>query len=182
MDDASENGPRAGCPHFIQNMQACGLHSDGIYLPSRAHVLTYCLTSYHKNCATYENYCFFQAHEADASFGDVAGRRRFARIAGRRKVRLRSCDDLGIVTGEFEEKATTVDYSRGGMRIITEKAIPRDSLVLFDFGEDFFIPGLQGVAELSWHRPHPNNSRRFEAGLTFKDHFSGAALALELEK
>ncbi|MFP4194762.1 MAG: PilZ domain-containing protein [Desulfosalsimonas sp.] len=182
MDNKSESGMRAGCPYFLQNMQACGLHSDGIYLPPRAHVLTYCLTPYHQSCVTFERYCFSGENYKGESSGNSEGRRRFLRIAGNRRVLIRSCDPLGIVTGEFEAKATTLDYSRGGMRIITEKEIPRDSYVLFDFGEDFPIPGLQGVAELCWHRKRSDNAHRFEAGLTFKDNFSRSALALELEE
>lgn len=104
------------------------------------------------------------------------------RFAKNRRVLIRSCDSVGVVTGELEEETTTLDYSRGGMRIVTEKEIPRDSYVLFDFGEDFPIPRLQGVAELRWHRRHPDNARCFEAGLTFKDNFSRSALALRLEE
>lgn len=104
------------------------------------------------------------------------------RFAGNRRVLIRACTPLGIVTGEFEGNATTVDYSQNGMRIVMDKEIPEGSLVLFDFDNDFLIPRLQGVAELCWHRKHPDTPGNVEAGLTFKDHFSRAALAVELEK
>lgn len=104
------------------------------------------------------------------------------RFSGNRRVLIRTCNTMGVVTGEFAENATTLDYSQNGMRIVMDSEIPEGSFVLFDFGEDFLIPGLQGVAELRWHRKHPDTPRHFEAGLTFRDHFSKAALSVELEK
>jgi hypothetical protein len=104
------------------------------------------------------------------------------RIARQRNVLIRSCDAIGVVTGGFAEKATTVDYSQAGMRIVVKNEIPTGSLVLFDFGEDFLIPGLQGIAELCWNRPHPQEPGAMEAGLIFRDHFSQSVLAVELQQ
>lgn len=172
---------RAHCPYFLQDLKACGLHSDGIYLPPRAHVLTYCLTSLYRNCATYERYCLSEKLHTAHSTEVPAGRRRFMRIIRERRVRIRACDSLGVVRGDFEVKAKTVDYSQGGMRILLESEIPEGSLLLFDFDEDFLIPGLQGIAELCWYRKHPDAPDFVEAGLAFRDHFSQAVLAVELQ-
>ncbi len=181
--NTSENGTaRYRCPYFLQDMHACELHSEGVYLPPRVHVLTYCLTPYYRNCSTYERYCSSGSIGRDESARPPAGRRRFARFAGHRRVLIRTCNPLGIVTGEFEENATTLDYSQNGMRIVMDNEIPEGSLVLFDFDDNFLIPRLQGVAELRWHRKYHDDSGNFEAGLTFRDHFSKAALSLELEK
>ena len=181
--NTSENGnQRTRCPYFQQEMHACGLHSEGLYLPSRAHVLTYCLTPSYSNCVTFKRYFSSGKPREDESDRTPAGRRRFTRFPGSRRVRIRSCNPLGVVTGELEEKATTVDYSQNGMRIVMDREIPEGSLVLFDFDDDFLIPRLQGVAELRWYRTHPDADRPFEAGLTFRDHFSKAALAVELEQ
>lgn len=179
--NTSENRAQTICPYFLQDMKACGLHSDGIYLPSRAHLLTYCLTAFYRNCVTYERYCLSEKlHIVDAD-RSAAGRRRYFRIARQRNVLLRACDSLGVVTGDFAEKATTLDYSQGGMRIVVKNEIPEGSLVLFDFDEDFLIPGLQGIAELCWKRKNFESSSSFEAGLSFKDNFSQAVLAIELD-
>lgn len=178
----SESGARRSCPYFLQEMQACGLHSDGIYLPSRAHLLTYCLTPMYKNCSTYERYCLSEKLHTVEQDQAPAGRRRFMRIVRQREVLIRSCDQLGVVTGHFAEKARTLDYSQGGMRIVMEKEIPEGALILFDFDEDFLIPRLQGIAQLRWGRKRPDLPEGFEAGLVFKDHFSQAVLSVELQQ
>ena len=177
--NTSENRANDCCPYFLQDMQACGLHSDGIYLPPRPHVLTYCLSAFYRNCATYERYCLSEKIPQIQADHLPAGRRRFFRIARQRNVLIRTCDAIGVVTGDFAEKATTIDYSQGGMRVVLPHEIPEGSLVLFDFDNDFLIPCLQGIAQLRWSR-RPESGRGFEAGLTFKDQFSQAVLALEL--
>ncbi|MFP4451846.1 MAG: PilZ domain-containing protein [Desulfobacterales bacterium] len=177
--NTSEN--RTHCPYFLQDLKACGLHFDGIYLPPRAHVLTYCLTALYRNCTIYERYCLSEKLHTVKSEQLPAGRRRYMRIMRERKVRIRACDPLGIPTGDFEEKARTIDYSQGGMRIVLESELPESSLMLFDFGDDFLIPGLQGIAELCWHRQHPDAPDFVEAGLAFRDHFSQAVLSVELQ-
>ncbi|MBS0013184.1 MAG: PilZ domain-containing protein [Desulfobacterales bacterium] len=177
--DTPENRDNEICPYFLQDMKACGLHTDGIYLPPRPHVLTYCLSSFYRNCSTYERYCLSEKLHQIQTDQSLAGRRRFLRIARQRNVLIRTCDPIGVVSGDFAEKATTVDYSQGGMRIVMEKEIPDDSLVLFDFDNDFLIPCLQGIARLCWSR-RDEAGRGFEAGLSFKDQFSQAVLAIEL--
>ncbi|MCF8094806.1 MAG: PilZ domain-containing protein [Desulfobacteraceae bacterium] len=169
------------CPFFLREMQACGLQSDGIYLPSRKHLLTYCSTTDFKDCHIYKQLSPPEKSTARESRRETPGRRRFMRISHNRNVTIRSCDPLGIETGEFAEKATALDYSRGGMRVRLKTEIPEETLVLFDFGDDFVIPHLQGIAQLRWRRKINDQNSAFEAGLVFKDHFSQAALSLELE-
>lgn len=178
----SENGARSSCPYFLQEMQACGLHSDGIYLPSRVHLLTYCLTPMYRECSTYERYCLAEKLHMVESERENSGRRRFMRIPRQRQVLIRSCDNLGVVTGDFAAKAKTLDYSQGGMRIIMEKEIPEGSIVLFDFDDDFLIPNLQGIAQLCWRRKLDDQPEGIEAGLAFKDNFSQAVLSVELQE
>lgn len=109
-----------------------------------------------------------------------AGRRRQARIAEKRNVVLRTCDSLGITVGDFIERAMTVDFSQGGMRVITNREISPETYLLFDFGEDFLIPNLQGVAQLRWQKKLEDDPQRIEAGMVFKDGFSQSAIAIEL--
>ena len=180
--NTSESRPNETCPYFLHDMKACGLHSDGIYLPPRTHVLTYCLSAFYKNCSVYERFCLSQRLHTIEADSSSAGRRRFMRIARQRNVLIRSCDEIGVVTGEYVEKAATVDYSQAGMRIVTQKQIPEGGFVLFDFDEDFLIPGLQGIAEMRWHRKKEKNSGGFEVGLSFKDKFSQTVLAIELQQ
>ena len=79
-------------------------------------------------------------------------RRRYKRIPEQRKVLVRSCDPTGHIIEDFSELALTLDYSQGGMRIVSNKKIPVDTLLHFNFDHDFLIPRLQGLAQLCWQK------------------------------
>jgi len=118
---------------------------------------------------------------SQSSEGRGGKRRRFKRVNEQRKVLLRTSSPQGIVVGEFAEMALTLDYSQGGMRIAIDKEIPADSLLLFDFDDDFLIPRLQGLAQLRWHRRLDKNTHPIEAGLVFRDEYSQKILAFAME-
>ena len=181
MDQSNEEAC-ASCPYFLEDMQACRLHPYGIYLPHREHLLKYCLSSEYTNCLTYNRFYLLKGQKSDIQLHDEADRRHSRRIAEQRKVLIRTCDKLGIVIGDFAERALTVDYSQKGMRIVINREIPDDSLLLFDFDFDFLVPRLQGIAEPRWHKNLKSSQEGVEVGLQFTDSQSQTALAQELEQ
>ena len=108
-------------------------------------------------------------------------RRRYKRIPEQQKVLVRSCDPMGNVVEDFSELALTLDYSQGGMRIVSNKKIPVDTLLHFNFDHDFLIPRLQGLAQLCWQKNLEKLPQGIEAGLAFKDNDSRKALALAID-
>jgi len=177
-----DNRKPSGCPHFLVEMQACDLPADGIYLPLRTQVIDYCRTGFYKKCPTYIQHCLTNNLEVAYSDQDQYpdSRRRHSRIPEKKNVLLRSCDTLGLEQGDFAERAVTIDFSQEGMRVIINRELPSDSFFLFDFGNDFLVPHLQGIAHLCWHRKLEETPHAIEAGFVFKDNFSRAVLALEL--
>ncbi len=119
---------------------------------------------------------------ADPEAEDRDKRRRYKRIQGQRKVLIRSCDQSGRLFGDFSELVLTVDYSQGGMRIVSNKKLPGDTLLLFNFDHDFLIPQLQGLAQLCWQKNLEKLPQGVEAGLVFKDIDTQKTLALEIEQ
>lgn len=108
-----------------------------------------------------------------------AGRRHSSRIPEKHKVFLQTCDSIGVLHGTYAEQAVTLDYSQGGMRILIDRDLPADTLLRFDFGNDFVIPQLQGIAKICWRRKSEDKDQAIEAGLAFQDHFSQAVLSVQ---
>jgi hypothetical protein len=170
------------CPYFSKALKACELGTQGIYLPPRVHVLTYCLSEKFFRCSVYTQ--FIPPDDA-ASRPEKAGagnRRRFERINDQKQVLIRTCSPDGAVVGDFSELAVTSDYSPQGMRILLKGHLPERTLLLFDFDSDFLIPSLQGMAEIRWHRHHGNGPETMEAGLVFIDEHSRKVLGLMIEE
>lgn len=182
--DMQENGIcKDGCPHFSAEMRICKLFTNGLYMPLKSHVESFCMTQRYEMCFTYKKYFLMKKLETCSNreeTRDTTGRRHHPRIAEKRNVILRTCDSLGITVGDFSERAMTVDFSQGGMRVIINREISPEAYLLFDFGDDFLIPHLQGVAQLRWQKKLEDDPQRMEAGMVFKDGFSQSALALEL--
>ena len=176
----SVNEQENSCPYFSKEMKACGLSEDGIYLPPKVHVLTYCLSSVYEKCSIYRRICPLKNDQTAKSANDRGQRRSFNRINEQKKVLIRTSSPQGIVVGDFAEMALTIDYSQGGMRVAINKEIPTDSLLLFDFDDDFLIPRFRGFAQLRWHRK-VGEGHEIEAGLVFRDKYSQRAMALALE-
>lgn len=171
----------AGCPYFTARMHSCGLSSDGIYLPPKVHVLTYCLSSAFIECSIYTKFIPMESRKPYSAADRRNNRRRLWRVPKKQKVLIRTCSPEGIVVGDFAEMALTLDYNHKGMRITVNREIPSESLLLFDFDTDFLIPRLQGLAQLRWYRKKESSSKSIEAGLVFKDRYSQKALALAME-
>ena len=169
------------CPYFSKEMKACGLSKDGIYLPPKVHVLTYCLSSMYETCSIYRRVCPLDTEQRHAANQDQGQRRCFNRIREHKKVLIRTSSPQGVVVGDFAEMAMTLDYSQGGMRVALDRELPGDSLFLFDFDDDFLIPRLQGFAQLRWYRKIEEGGHEVEAGLVFRDKYSQRAIALALE-
>ncbi len=168
----------SACPYFSERMKTCRLSRNGIYLPPKVHMLTYCMTPKYTECSIYQQFISMEAEGGHSASEREANRRRFKRIYEQRKVLIRTCSPEGIVVGDFAEMASTLDYSQKGMRVLIRKEVPEESLLLFDFDNDFLIPRLQGFAQLRWHRKCPDSPQDIEAGLVFKDEYSQKVLSL----
>ncbi len=169
------------CPYFVKEMNSCSSSTDGIYLPPRVHISTYCLSSMYEECAIYKQFCPMGVEKKNNTSGDPENRRAFKRLNEQKKVLIRTSSPQGIVVGDFVEMALTLDYSEGGMRIALDKEIPANTLLLFDFDDDFLIPRFQGLASLRWHRKIDGNDHKIEAGLEFRDKYSQRVLELAME-
>lgn len=115
----------------------------------------------------------------DTAINHDAGRRRFLRIPEMHPVLIQTCDSIGVLRGTFAEQALTLDYSQGGMRILVNRKLPADSLLRFDFGYDFVVPQLQGIAKICWSRKVNGKDQGIEAGVAFQDHFSQAVMSVQ---
>jgi hypothetical protein len=179
--ETAESETGTNCFYLLQGMRVCAIRPDGMYIPPRQHLLSYCLTQCHKQCPTYTRYCRMETASSNTEADNQAGRRHFPRIPKKYMVLVQTCDSIGVLRGNFAEQALTLDYGQGGMRILINRELPSDSLLRVDFGNDFLIPQLQGITKICWHRKLPNSPQGVEeAGLAFQDHFSQAVLQLNL--
>lgn len=170
MSHDSTQSSRKQCPYWGKNnSHECKMTKGGLYIPMPEHINMFCLTSRYTFCHQYIRGCEL-LREAAKKYGFIVdgGRRRYRRVAERIPVSVSLCDkDRGLIE-LIDEDAVTIDLSLGGLRLLSRRELPRDSLVSFGFGPDFTIPDLAGIGEVKWCELK-SDSPLFEAGLAFSD-------------
>jgi hypothetical protein len=166
------------CPYFDKQMQSCSLSAEGIYLPSRTDVQAFCMSSEYRKCSIYCHHrSSREPDRAPQQEGGLIGKRRYPRLRERRSVLLRA----HAREGEIVEIATTLDFSPEGMRVLISREIAMDTPFHFFFGNSFFVPGLQGIAQPRWQRPCPEDPGFIEIGLVIRDEYSKTRLSSKLQ-
>lgn len=166
------------CPYYSPKNFECKLSSGGVYIPLRKHLLTFCLAKRHKECKRYINREVASGTDKLAVWDN--GRRRFYRNKGNFMVSLCRCGEESLAKDDVvSEKAITLDYGVGGVRILSQQQLSEGSSVFLEFGDEFIVPGLRGMAKICWQQKSESRSA-WEAGLAFDDHFVQSTIDLQM--
>lgn len=173
------------CCYLCKSSFECSLKKGGVFVPLQDHFEQFCLTDNFINCSH-----FIQS--ASASNGAVsafnpmptlsqAERRVFVRHKAEFSVVLSSYGKGGktAVVPDPSAFAQTIDFAQGGMRVQAPKQLAQKGLVIFNFGEGFIAPFLHGIAEVCWQKTCLDDGL-WEAGLSFKDQFVKAVIAVQM--
>ena len=176
-----EGKKQQGCPHFLKGMQSCGLYAEGFYMPLREHVVAYCLSGRHRECALYNKHNSSRnPGPSPPKSGESRERRSHQRFREETSVILCTCDEQGNTVGDFHETAAAMDFSQAGLRVKTRRKLPPGKPLLCRFPGDFCVPFLRGIALVCWQKETGGNEAGMEAGLFFYDSASRTRLAREL--
>lgn len=156
--------PAKICPYWEPDSdQPCTMRVGGLFVPLEEHILTFCQTEQAVQCRHYIRGSNLLKKDPWAlDLLRERGRRRHHRFTGRYSLSVAAEDR------PHDRKASTIDLSVGGMRIETAAEVPEKGTVSFTFGDDFWLPGLTGLAEVRWRR-RTESGNRYEYGLGFVD-------------
>ncbi|MBU0681038.1 MAG: PilZ domain-containing protein [Proteobacteria bacterium] len=163
------------------------MKTGGVFVPLQDHFERFCLTDNFINCSHFIESAMACGVSPPSFFGSVKSDQPASerRICIRKKVEfpvtLSSFDRDRTIMVDFDSNvhAQTIDLALGGMRVRATKQVLSQGLVLFNFGEEFIAPLLHGFAEVCWHKTSSDNEL-WEAGLSFKDQFVKAVIAVQM--
>lgn len=175
------------CCYLCKSSFECSLKRGGVFVPLQDHFEQYCLTDNFNNCSHFIQYamsCGVGPHPAYCLLNPTlshADRRTFVRHDAQYPVTLSAYDsDITLATDhDVNALAQTVDLAQGGMRVRALTQVAKQGVLLFNFGEGFIAPLLHGLAEVCWQKIIPENGQ-WEAGLSFKDQFVKAVIAVQM--
>lgn len=175
------------CCYLCKSSFECSLKKGGVFVPLQDHFEHYCLTDNFINCPHFKESattCSLVYSLPTVTRKDPDShreRRFFVRKNAEFPVTLSSYDsDSDSLDGRGTNAlAQTVDLGLGGMRVRATKQITEQGVLLFNFGEGFIAPLLYGLAEVCWQKTMPDEGY-WEAGLSFKDQFVKAVIAVQM--
>ncbi|MEJ2032674.1 MAG: PilZ domain-containing protein [Deltaproteobacteria bacterium] len=159
------------CPYWAPDSdQPCTMTVSGLYVPLKEHIIIFCQTEQADQCPHYiRGSKLLRKAPRTRDILQEEGRRRHRRFAGRYSLILSTVDRPGVSGKQLLDRgASTIDLSIGGMKIETTAKVPETDQICFTFGDDFWLPGLAGLAEVRWRR-QIETSNRYEYGLGFAD-------------
>jgi len=154
------------CPFWSSMAQKCRISSDGLFIPLDDHIDVYCTTKDYPMCLQYSmsNEIPEVGDEADQQ----ANRRNYPRMEAEYRVTLVKITETGRLARHFSLPATTVDISKGGMRLATSEQLIDDTRIAFSFIDNMPKDLRSGIAKIKWSRRNEATGV-YHAGLAFED-------------
>ncbi len=175
------------CCYLCKSSFECSLKRGGVFVPLQDHFEQFCLSDNFINCTHFRESAttcsLVSSPRSIPPKEPVAHRERrfFVRQNAEFPVTLSSYDSNRAImeAPDTNALAQTVDLALGGMRVRATKKVTEHGVLLFNFGEGFIAPLLYGLAEVCWQKTIPDEGH-WEAGLSFKDQFVKAVIAVQM--
>jgi hypothetical protein len=177
MDMAHDQTENTYCPFWSSFAQKCRISSDGLFIPLDDHIDVYCTTKDYPMCLQYS--MNNEIPEMDDSLDTQENRRNFPRMEANYRVTLVKITETGRLARHFSLHATTVDISKGGMRLATSEQLVDDTRIAFSFIDNMPKDLQSGIAKIKWSK-RSEATGIYHAGLAFEDP-SGKAIGAYLE-
>lgn len=143
----------------------CTLGKSGIFIPLDDHVEAFCITPQFSACA---HYSLFSENQIKNVRKSEENRRKFMRIETTHKITLLKILEPDKPESPFLASANTLDLSKGGMRVATEKALLHDMLIQFSFGESFPQILHDVTGQVEWCNKQIDEPG-YQVGVSFKE-------------
>jgi hypothetical protein len=134
---ARDRKNRPNCPFWSVSSRKCSLCNGGIFIPLDDHVAAFCTTPHFSACVQYTTHSEMSTSLQENVRKSEENRRKFLRIETSHKITLIKISGSDKTESPSRTYTKTLDVSKGGMRLATEKALLHDMLVKFSFDESF---------------------------------------------
>jgi len=154
------------CPFWSDLAQKCRISSDGLFIPLDDHIDVYCTTRDYPLCLQYS-----MNNDIPEIVDDPAereNRRNFPRTEAQYRVTLVKITETGRLAKHFSLHATTIDISKGGMRLATSEQLVDDTCIAFSFIDNMPQNMQSGIAKIRWSKKNEETGN-YHAGLAFED-------------
>ncbi len=165
------------CPFWSAISMKCTVCTDGLFIPLDDHKEVFCTTPDYPQCLQYSLQEDVRLQKSKQNPED-SNRRKYTRFMTRQAVTLVKLKKSGkIVT--HHATATTMDVSKGGMRLFSNKPLTNNTTLHFSFGN--ILPEIiqSGIGQVQWCRKETELDG-YQAGISFKEELLIEAMGVYL--
>ena len=171
--------PYRHCPYWSEISKECRICQGGLFIPLDDHIEAYCTTLSYPQCLQYSFHPDHQPLPTDSTT-QASNRRRYGRVEAACRITLVRLVATGTVVSHFSAFAETLDLSRGGMRLATNKPLPDEALLSFSFDSSFPEKLHEASGQVMWCNKEID-SPGYQAGIAFQDEDTMEAMASYLD-
>jgi len=148
----------------------CSICNGGLFIPLDDHIKKFCESPHFQACKQYADHSENQISLAENVRKSGENRRKFLRIETSHAITLIKIFGSDKQEPPFSYNASTLDVSKGGMRVATDKPLLYDSVIQFSF-DDSFPQSLHGLTgQVKWCNKQLDEPG-YQAGVSFQaDH------------
>lgn len=144
------------------------VYTRGLFIPLDNHIDIYCESSDYGRCPEYT--------DSDSIQETVtANKRKRIRIDSKHPVTIVHLDETGRVVSREISKATTIDLSMSGMRLMTSEPLQENSLIQFSLDNCLLDELHHGIAVSKWCSPSREKAG-YQVGLAFHNEETARAM------
>lgn len=158
------------CPFWTASSMKCSICNDGLFIPLDDHVKIFCESPHFTACKQYTHHSENQISLLENVRKSEENRRKYLRIQTSHAITLVKISGSDKQEPPFSSSANTIDVSKGGMRVATDKPLLYDSVIQFSF-DDSLPQSLHGLTgQVKWCHKQLDEPG-YQAGVSFQaDH------------
>lgn len=138
------------CPFWAAVSMKCSISNGGLFIPLDNHREIFCATPHFRECRQFSLYSENQNYSPEKVRKSVVNRRKYLRFASSHQITRMKVFNSGQPVSYNSTKINTLDVSKGGMRIATDRPVGHETVIQFYF-DNSFPHALQKVCgQVAW--------------------------------
>ena len=155
------------CPFWSAKAAKCTICDNGLFIPLDNHVEAFCKTSRFPACMQYALYSENHIDLQEKVRNSEVNRRKYLRIESSHTISLIKIFESGNLVSQEPYRALTIDISKNGMRLATDKPLVRNALVEFSFDDYFPLNIHEATGQIEWCNKQVDEPG-YQAGVSFQ--------------
>lgn len=164
---AEDRQHQSKCPFWSSALLKCRICNSGLFIPLDNHAEVFCRTPRYTACMQYTLCSENQMNLRQRVRKSEENRRKYLRIETSHAIALVKIFGSGDLVEHVMSGAQTIDVSRSGMRVATQKPLLHDTKVQFSFEKSFPLGIHEVIGQVEWCNKQVDEPG-YQAGLSFQ--------------